>query len=234
MGTSGSLSGLWPWSTRKWYAEAGDYGPNEDAATVGYSDIRMCQPVVFDCASDTDLHLVMFKRETISLPFLPAFLMTSFFLAFTPILSVVLRIGWLRRLVQKCLPAGGTGPSRQQLESGHFQLQFVATAETEPYDEPVRAKGTVKGKWPSYTYPSIGLFSHWFGMVILVSIGFRDPGYGDTCRMVVESALCIIKSYDQLPGKDGGVLTSSTAFGHVLIDRLTKDGGMVFEVKDMQ
>lgn len=63
--------------------------------------------------------------------------------------------------------------------------------------------------------------------------GFRDPGYGDTCRMVAESALCIVKSLKDLPGKEGGVLTPATAFGHVLLDRLRHNNGMVFEVKDM-
>jgi short subunit dehydrogenase-like uncharacterized protein len=51
--------------------------------------------------------------------------------------------------------------------------------------------------------------------------------------MVAESALSIVKSHDSLPGKQGGILTPATAFGQVLIDRLTHDGGMVFEVSDI-
>lgn len=64
-------------------------------------------------------------------------------------------------------------------------------------------------------------------------LGFRDPGYGDTCRMVAESALCIIKNLNDLPGKEGGILTPSTAFGNVLLDRLRHNNGMVFEVNDI-
>jgi short subunit dehydrogenase-like uncharacterized protein len=67
----------------------------------------------------------------------------------------------------------------------------------------------------------------------LLDTGFRDPGYGDTCRMLVESALSIVKNLDSLPGKQGGILTPASAFGQVLIDRLTANGGMVFEVSDM-
>lgn len=52
--------------------------------------------------------------------------------------------------------------------------------------------------------------------------------------MVAESALCIVKSLNSLPGKEGGILTPATAFGQVLIDRLTATGGMVFEVKDIE
>lgn len=66
-----------------------------------------------------------------------------------------------------------------------------------------------------------------------VITGFKDPGYGDTCRMLTESALCIVKSYDELPGKEGGILTPATAFGDVLLDRLRADGKMVFEARDL-
>jgi short subunit dehydrogenase-like uncharacterized protein len=51
--------------------------------------------------------------------------------------------------------------------------------------------------------------------------------------MVIESALCIIKSFNELPGKEGGVLTPSTAFGNTLLERLQHDGQMLFEVKDI-
>lgn len=52
--------------------------------------------------------------------------------------------------------------------------------------------------------------------------------------MVAESALSIVKSYDELPGKEGGVLTSAAAFGNVLLERLRANNGMVFEVQEMR
>lgn len=44
--------------------------------------------------------------------------------------------------------------------------------------------------------------------------------------MIAESALCIHFSKDSLPslGQQGGVLTPSTAFGDVLIERLRSNG----------
>lgn len=52
--------------------------------------------------------------------------------------------------------------------------------------------------------------------------------------MLTESALSIIKSPKDIPGKEGGVLTPATAFGQILVDRLKANGGMLFEVQDIQ
>lgn len=149
---------------------------------------------------------------------------------FAPLATLLLRIDFFKRIALKCLPSSGTGPSREQLESGHLEMHFIATAETEPYDEPVRVRGIVKGnqlhpRQSIVAFPSTN--SHWS------FLGFKDPGYGDTCRMVAESALSIVKSYDQLPGKEGGVLTSASAFGNTLLERLRANNGMVFEVQEM-
>lgn len=54
-----------------------------------------------------------------------------------------------------------------------------------------------------------------------------DPGYGDTAKMLGESALCLLK--DRLP-KTGGILTPAVALGKPLIKRLEKNAGMTFEV----
>lgn len=162
---------------------------------------------------------------SMTMSFFPAFLLTSALLTIIPVFSVLVKIRAIRRLVGKMLPAAGTGPNREQRAKGHFEAQLVATADTEPYDPIVRVRGIVKGKinalWlrSLITYPTF--------------LGFQDPGYGDTCRMVAESALSIVKSHDSIPGKQGGILTPATAFGQVLIDRLTHNGGMVFEVSDI-
>jgi short subunit dehydrogenase-like uncharacterized protein len=56
--------------------------------------------------------------------------------------------------------------------------------------------------------------------------GDRDPGYGETAKMLGESALCL--AFDDLP-KEGGLLTSAVAMGSVLIERLRR-AGMVWAV----
>ena len=53
--------------------------------------------------------------------------------------------------------------------------------------------------------------------------GKGDPGYKSTAKLICESALCIALNDRDLPGTNiGGVLTTSTALGHSLIDRLKK------------
>jgi short subunit dehydrogenase-like uncharacterized protein len=66
-------------------------------------------------------------------------------LAALPLASVFLKFKPIWRLVEKILPAGGTGPTREQRSQGNFEFQLVATADTEPYDPVVRARGVVKG-----------------------------------------------------------------------------------------
>lgn len=146
-------------------------------------------------------------KESMSFKFLPAFILTSFLYTVVPLAALLFKIPFIFEKTKAMLPGSGDGPDAEQRSKGMFEIQFIGTAETEPYDDALRVRGTVKG--------------------------FRDPGYGDTCRMVAESALSIVKSLNELPGKDGGILTPATAFGNVLLERLTHNGGMVFEVEDM-
>ncbi|KAI7886227.1 saccharopine dehydrogenase [Mucor mucedo] len=146
-------------------------------------------------------------KETMTFDFLPALALTLILYTVVPLAALLFKVPFLANKMKSMLPASGDGPDAEQRAKGCFEMQFIATAETEPYDKAVRVRGTVKG--------------------------FRDPGYGDTCRMVAESALCIVKSLKDLPGNGGGILTPATAFGKVLLDRLTHNGGMIFEVKDI-
>ncbi|KAI9269393.1 saccharopine dehydrogenase [Sporodiniella umbellata] len=132
------------------------------------------------------------------------------FLLYTALPLVILLSGLpvIGKGFMSLLPGSGYGPTREQLKKGGYEFQFVGTSESEPYDNPIRARATV--------------------------IGYRDPGYSDTCRMLTESALCIVKSLDSLPGKDGGILTPATAFGNVLVDRLRADGGMLLKAENME
>lgn len=75
----------------------------------------------------------------------------------------------------------------------------------------------------------------WFKVRFLASAGDTeietqvsggDPGYGDTAKMLGESALCFAR--DELP-KTGGILTPAVALGWPLIERL-QAAGMVFEI----
>jgi short subunit dehydrogenase-like uncharacterized protein len=58
--------------------------------------------------------------------------------------------------------------------------------------------------------------------------GDRDPGYGSTAKMLGEAAVCLAL----LPKEEkaGGFWTPSTAYGMSLVNRLTKNAGLTFEV----
>lgn len=116
---------------------------------------------------------------------------------------VSLKLPLLNRLVHKFLPKPGEGPSKEDRENGFFVMRFIGTGQ----DKEGQGKtlyGRVEGK--------------------------QDPGYGETAKMLSESALCLALDKDQLP-ESGGVLTPSTAMGAVLLQRL-RQAGMVFEIRE--
>jgi len=59
--------------------------------------------------------------------------------------------------------------------------------------------------------------------------GDRDPGYGSTCKMLGESAVCLFKDIGKNDIK-GGFWTPATALGAKLIDRLVAHAGLTFNV----
>ena len=59
------------------------------------------------------------------------------------------------------------------------------------------------------------------GQRVIVDVTGGDPGYGETSKMLAESALCLAK--DRLP-KKAGVITTASAMGNKLIDRLQAAG----------
>ncbi len=63
-------------------------------------------------------------------------------------------------------------------------------------------------------------------MKVTTEVSGGDPGYGETAKMLAESALCLAK--DDLP-ETAGQVTTAVAMGRPLIDRLTR-AGIVFRV----
>lgn len=59
------------------------------------------------------------------------------------------------------------------------------------------------------------------GVRVTTEVSGGDPGYGETAKMLAESALCL--AFDRLP-KKAGVLTPAQAMGNALIERLQKAG----------
>jgi short subunit dehydrogenase-like uncharacterized protein len=109
--------------------------------------------------------------------------------------------GGARLLTSTVLPAPGRGPSPEQIESGYFAARILAEGE-DVSGRACRLELRVKG--------------------------VRDPGYGATCRMLAESALCLLQDRRRLPQRFG-VLTPASAMGRALAERL-ESAGLSFEV----
>lgn len=66
------------------------------------------------------------------------------------------------------------------------------------------------------------------GEVLRSSVkGDRDPGYGSTCKLVSEAALCLLEDVDRQM-TPGGVWTPGAAMGLSLVQRLQARAGLAF------
>jgi short subunit dehydrogenase-like uncharacterized protein len=70
------------------------------------------------------------------------------------------------------------------------------------------------------------------GQVLKATVkGDRDPGYGSTCKLISETALCLVSNETQ-PKAAGGVWTPGAAMGHPLLRRLQDHAGLSFAIAD--
>lgn len=63
------------------------------------------------------------------------------------------------------------------------------------------------------------------GQCVVGVKGDRDPGYGSTCKLISESAVCLIK---EATDTEGGIWTTAPAMGDKLIARLEANAGLSF------
>ena len=61
--------------------------------------------------------------------------------------------------------------------------------------------------------------------------GDRDPGYGSTCKMLAEAALCLLQDTDRSV-TPGGVWTPGAAMGLTLVSRLREKAGLTFDIAE--
>ena len=107
--------------------------------------------------------------------------------------------GPTRALLAGLAPAPGEGPDEEKIRTGFFAIELFAS---HPEDPKCRLIAQVTGD--------------------------RDPGYGATSKMLVESAVCLAK--DDLLGQ-AGFLTPAAAMGQTLITRLINNAGMGFSIR---
>jgi short subunit dehydrogenase-like uncharacterized protein len=125
-----------------------------------------------------------------------------------------LRIGSLARLAAFAAGAG----------------TLVAAAQLQPTRELLR-RIKQPGEGPSAaqrarSFFSVKLRAEGGGRAMLARVSGGDPGYGETSKMLAESALCLAR--DALPER-AGQLTPAVAMGEALIERLI-NAGIRFEV----
>jgi short subunit dehydrogenase-like uncharacterized protein len=89
------------------------------------------------------------------------------------------------------------------------------------------------GQGPTEEQRSRGWFKHRFiaecdGKTVQTEVSGGDPGYGETSKMLAESAMCLALDGAALPAR-AGVLTTAEAMGDVLIARLQR-AGLSFQV----
>jgi short subunit dehydrogenase-like uncharacterized protein len=141
-------------------------------------------------------------REAMSLPKGPKGLVAaSLVSAGTTAFAISAALPPTRALLARfVLPKAGEGPSKEARDRGHFTFRLVAEGIGEGGGA-LRATATVKGT--------------------------SDPGYGETAKMLGESALCLAE--DVLEPRFG-VLTPASAMGMPLVERL-RAAGMTFAVE---
>ncbi|MEO6279942.1 saccharopine dehydrogenase NADP-binding domain-containing protein [Roseateles sp.] len=95
---------------------------------------------------------------------------------------------------------------------------------------------TQPGDGPDKAAREAGRYELWFtgqsaGGETLRAIvkGDRDPGYGSTCKMISETALCLLQDVDR-DATPGGVWTPGSAMGLALVRRLQDRAGLTFEI----
>lgn len=80
----------------------------------------------------------------------------------------------------------------------------------------------------SYEILYIGSNSEGDSLTAIVT-GDKDPGYGSTCGMIAEAAICL----SQKPKtKDGGILTPASAMGAELRERVQVNAGLTFTLSE--
>jgi short subunit dehydrogenase-like uncharacterized protein len=107
----------------------------------------------------------------------------------------------------------------------------LATAAQIPPARAALARLKSSGDGPSPEQRAKGWFTVRFaadggGTSLMTEVSGGDPGYGETSKMLAESALCL--AFDALPER-AGQLTPAVAMGESLIRRLS-DAGIVFRV----
>ena len=118
-----------------------------------------------------------------------------------------------------------TGPG----EKGEATAKFVAEDKSMAESPLKPGEGPSKEERETGFYDVIFVGSNDQGQSLIASVkGDKDPGYGSTCKMISESAVCLLKNLD---AASGGIWTPASAMGDLLIKRLQANAGLTFQLE---
>ena len=118
-----------------------------------------------------------------------------------------------------------TGPGEQ----GEAMAKMVAADKSMANDPMQPGEGPSKESRDTGFYDVLFAGSNSHGDTLMASVkGDKDPGYGSTCKMISESAICLLKNLD---AAGGGIWTPASAMGTLLIDRLQENAGLTFQLE---
>ncbi|NQZ87964.1 MAG: saccharopine dehydrogenase NADP-binding domain-containing protein [Saccharospirillaceae bacterium] len=118
-----------------------------------------------------------------------------------------------------------TGPG----DKGESMAKMVAADKSMANDPMQPGEGPSKESRETGFYDVLFAGSNKDGEVLMASVkGDKDPGYGSTCKMISESAICLLKNLD---AASGGIWTPASAMGALLIDRLQENAGLTFQLE---
>ena len=118
-----------------------------------------------------------------------------------------------------------TGPGEQ----GEAMAKFVAEDKSMAENPMQPGEGPTKEERENGFYDVLFVGSNSDGKTLMASVkGDKDPGYGSTCKMIAESAVCLLKNPE---AASGGIWTPASALGSLLIDRLQANAGLSFQVE---
>lgn len=118
-----------------------------------------------------------------------------------------------------------TGPG----EKGEAMANAVAADKSMANDPRKPGEGPSKEERETGFYDVLFVGSDDKGATVMASVkGDKDPGYGSTCKMIAESAVCLLKNPE---AATGGIWTPASALGSLLIDRLQANAGLTFQLE---
>jgi len=129
---------------------------------------------------------------------------------------------------------GGKGITGKLIAKGMAQVVSTVNNQDSIFNKMITPLFPKQGEGPSEAELKSGFFKIYLlgkardGKTLTVRVtGNREPGYGSTCKMLAESAVCLAK--DKLLS-NFGVITPSLAMGDALLNRLPRNAGVTFRV----